>query len=114
MTATKTSDVEKEFTQFWQKKGNTASALMSELGKYIILVPGKVDKTYRKVSPGTHMVQDAIVLSKWGLSKTSLVNNQLGSGQPLTPAQVIAAFNKAFPEDSFMEKVEEGYKWLFQ
>lgn len=114
MRVTKDSNVEEEFTQFWKEKGDTASAIMSGTGKYIILVPGKTDRTYRNISPAVRMVQGAVVLSKWGLSRTSLINDQLGSGQPLTPAQAIKAFNKTFPGQSFMERVRKGYEWLFE
>lgn len=113
MTTTKTSDIEMEFNQWWKEHGNVATSLMGELGKYIVLVPGKVDKTYRKIAPGRREVKDAIVLSKWGMSKTSLVNDQLGSGQPITTAEAIKAFTKAFPKESFMDRIREGYNWLF-
>lgn len=114
MTAKEILDIEVEFNQWWKENGNVANQLMSELGKYIVLVPGKVDKTYRKIAPSRHEVKDAIVLSKWGMSKTSLVNDQLGSGQPITTAEAIKAFTKAFPDESFMDRIRSGYNWLFR
>ncbi len=113
MTATKVSDPAQEFAKFWQEKQAVASSVMSELGRLILLVPGKVDKTYRKLAPGSHVVQDAIILDKGGLLKATLINGRLMSGTCLTTAQAIEAFNKAFPDQSFMEAVEEGYRELF-
>jgi hypothetical protein len=114
MKAKENSDIMTEFNQWWREHGSVATQLMSETGKYIVLVPGKVDETYRKIAPGRREMKDAIVLCKWGMSKTSLVNDQLGSSQLIPTTEAIKAFIRAFPNESFMDRIQSGFKWLLQ
>ncbi len=79
--------------------------MMSEFNRCITLVPGKRSKNGYK---------DAIVLSKWGLQKTSFVHGQLGSGACLTSEEAVKAFKRKFPEQSFMKEIEDGYNNLFR
>ena len=99
-------EMSEQFDRFWGKNGSTASVIMAEYNRCIVLVPGKED--------GRGGWKDGIVISKWGLQKTSFVNGQLGSGATITSEEAVKAFKKKFPKKSFIKEVEEGYNNLFR
>ena len=102
------SDEQQEFESFWNEKGETAMLMMSEFERVIILVDGKPRKG------ATSVTDSVIVLSKWGLQRATLANDQLLSGAIISPEEAIRVYRKSKPNDSFMEKVRSGYSALFR